>query len=208
MYDCISCSLTKRMEKKLDRNYTKMLHDVLNKSWKQHLTKSLLCSHLLPILQSIHIKRGQAKYAEHFWRSNHKLISIAFLWTSTLRQTSADRPSKTFIDQLCADNRFRLDDMPRMMAFISENLHINMFFPVSKRPKKSPTNHATIAKRLICSMEILFKTGWNEMVYYTTSERWWGIGEKGSGKQNINPIGFPSIPTSMMWRVDCFLLLR
>ena len=36
---CTTGMLTKRMEKKLDRNYTKMLWPVLNKSWRQHPTK-------------------------------------------------------------------------------------------------------------------------------------------------------------------------
>ena len=31
--------LTKPIKKKLDGNYTRMLHAVLNKSWKQHPTK-------------------------------------------------------------------------------------------------------------------------------------------------------------------------
>ena len=35
-----------------------------------------------------------------------------------------------------------------------------------------------------------------------------GLEKKSSGKQNINPIGFPPIPPSVMWRVDCFLVLR
>ena len=34
----------KYMEKKLDDNYTRMLHDVLNKSWKQLPTKKISCT--------------------------------------------------------------------------------------------------------------------------------------------------------------------
>ena len=30
--------------------------------------------------------------------------------------------------------------------------------------------------------------------------------KKPQGKQNINPVGFPPAPTSMLWRVDCFLV--
>ena len=29
--------------------------------------------------------------------------------------------------------------------------------------------------------------------------------KKPQSKQNINPVGFPPIPPSMIWRVDCFL---
>ena len=39
LYGCTSWTLTKRMEKKLDGNYIRMLRAILNKSWKQHPTK-------------------------------------------------------------------------------------------------------------------------------------------------------------------------
>ena len=45
--------LTKRKEKKLDGNCTRMLRTVLNKSWKQHSTQQHLYDHSLPISQTI-----------------------------------------------------------------------------------------------------------------------------------------------------------
>ena len=36
LYGCTTWTLTKRLEKKLDGNYTRMLRVVLNKSWRQH----------------------------------------------------------------------------------------------------------------------------------------------------------------------------
>ena len=39
LYGCTTWTLTKRPEKKLDGNYTKMLRARLNKSWRQHPTK-------------------------------------------------------------------------------------------------------------------------------------------------------------------------
>ena len=41
LYRCTTWTLTKRMEKKLDGNYTRMLRAILNKSWRQHRTKFL-----------------------------------------------------------------------------------------------------------------------------------------------------------------------
>ena len=35
LYGCTTWTLTKRMEKRLDGNYTKMLRAILNKSWRQ-----------------------------------------------------------------------------------------------------------------------------------------------------------------------------
>ena len=37
LYGCTTWTLTKRMEKKLDDNYTRMLRAILNKSWRQHV---------------------------------------------------------------------------------------------------------------------------------------------------------------------------
>ena len=49
LYGCTSWTLTKRMEKNLVSNYTRMLRAILNKSWGQHPSKQLLYGHLSPI---------------------------------------------------------------------------------------------------------------------------------------------------------------
>ena len=40
LYGCTTWTLTKRMEIKLDGNYTRMLRALLNKSWRQHPHKA------------------------------------------------------------------------------------------------------------------------------------------------------------------------
>ena len=40
LYGCTTWTLTKRLEKKLDGNYTRMLRAILNKSWQQHPHKT------------------------------------------------------------------------------------------------------------------------------------------------------------------------
>ena len=49
LYGCTTWTLTKRMEKKLDGNYTRMLRAILNKSCSQHPSKQQLNGHLSPI---------------------------------------------------------------------------------------------------------------------------------------------------------------
>ena len=46
LYGCTTSTLTKRMEKKLDSNYTRMVWAILNKSWRQYPTKRQLYGHL------------------------------------------------------------------------------------------------------------------------------------------------------------------
>ena len=60
------------MEKKLDSNYTRMLHAILNKYWRQHPTNQQLYGHLPPITKTMKVKRTRP--AEHCWRSRDELI--------------------------------------------------------------------------------------------------------------------------------------
>ena len=71
--DTIIWTLTKRLEKKLDGNYTRMLRAILNRSWRQHPTKQQLYGHLPPITKTIQIRR--TRHAGHYWRSRDELIS-------------------------------------------------------------------------------------------------------------------------------------
>ena len=57
LYGCTTWTLTKRLEKKLDGNYTSMLRAILNKSWRQHPTRHQLYGHLPPIPKTIQVRR-------------------------------------------------------------------------------------------------------------------------------------------------------
>ena len=73
LYGCTTWTLTKRLEKKLDGKYTRILRAILNKSWRQHPTKHQLYGHLPPITKTIQVRR--TRYAGHCWRSKDELIS-------------------------------------------------------------------------------------------------------------------------------------
>ena len=93
LYGCTTLTLTKRLEKKLDGNYTIMLRAILNKSWRQHSTKQQLYGHLPPITKTINVKR--TRHVGHFWRNRDELISDVLLWTPFTwsiksRMTSSD----------------------------------------------------------------------------------------------------------------------
>ena len=74
LYGCTTYgwTLTKRMEKKLDGNYTRMLRAILNKSCRQHPTKPQLYDHLPPITKTIQARR--TRHAGHCWRNKDELI--------------------------------------------------------------------------------------------------------------------------------------
>ena len=87
LYGCTTWKLTKRLEKKLDGNYTRMLRAILNKSWRQHPTRHQLYGHLL----------------------------VALLWTPTYGQAKAGRPARTYIQQLFEDTACSPEDLPEAM---------------------------------------------------------------------------------------------
>ena len=105
LYGCTTCTPTKRLEKKLDDNYIRMLRAILNKSWRQHPTKYQLYGHLPPIKKTIQVRR--TRHAGHCWRSRDKLISDVLLWTPTYVQTKAGRPARTYIHTYISYVRIR-----------------------------------------------------------------------------------------------------
>ena len=100
----------KRLEKKLDGNYTRMLRAILNRSWQQHQTRYQLYGHLPPITKTIQVRR--TRHVGHCWRSRDELISDVFLWTPTHGRAKAGRPARTYIQQLCEDTGCCPEDMP------------------------------------------------------------------------------------------------
>ena len=77
LYGCTTWTQTRYIEKNPDGNYTRMLHTVLNKFWKQHPTKEQLYGHLLSISQTIQIR--WTWHAGHCCRNKDELINDVLL---------------------------------------------------------------------------------------------------------------------------------
>ena len=105
LYGCTTWTVTKRLEKKLGGNYTRMLRAILNKSWRQHPTRHQLYGHLPLITKTIQVRR--ARHAGHYWRSKDELISDG--------QAKAGRPARIYIQQLCEDPGCSPEDLPEAM---------------------------------------------------------------------------------------------
>ena len=113
LYGCTTWMLTKRMEKKLDGNYTRMLRAILNKFRRQHPTKQQLFSHLPSITKTLKVR--QTRHTEYCWRSRDELISDLLQWTLSHGQAKAGRPALTYIEQLCEDTGCSPEDLPEAM---------------------------------------------------------------------------------------------
>ena len=88
LYGCTTWTPTKRLNKKLDGNYTRMLRAILNKSWRQHPARHKLYGHLPLITKTIQARR--TRHAGHCWRSRDELISHVLLWTPTYGRAKQD----------------------------------------------------------------------------------------------------------------------
>ena len=88
LYRCTTWMLTKRMEKKLDGNYKRMLRAILNKSWRQHPNKHQLYGYLPPITKNFQVRR--TRHTGNFWRSRDELISDVLLWTPNMAEQKQD----------------------------------------------------------------------------------------------------------------------
>ena len=95
LYGCTTWTLTKRLKKKPDGNYTRMLQAILNKSWRQHPTRHQLYGHLPSITKTIQARR--TRHAGHCWKRKDELISDVLLWTPAYGQAKAGRPARTYI---------------------------------------------------------------------------------------------------------------
>ena len=113
LYGCTTWTLTIRLEKKLDGNYTRMLRAILNKSWRQHPTRHQLYGHLPSITNTIQVRR--TRHAGHCWRSRDELISDILLWIPTYGRAKAGWPEQTYIQQLCEDTGCSPEDLPEVM---------------------------------------------------------------------------------------------
>ena len=91
LYGCTTWTLKKRLEKKLDGNYTRMLRAILNKSWRQHPTRHQLYGHRPPITKTIQVRR--TRHTENCWRSRDELLCTPMdphIWPSKSRTTSSN----------------------------------------------------------------------------------------------------------------------
>ena len=118
-YACTRWVLTKRIEKKLNENCTRMLQAKLNKSWKQNSTKQQLYGQLPPISETIQKRR--TRHARHGWRSTDELISIVFLWIPSHGRVSVGQPTRTYLQQLCINTGCSLKKTYWMQRMIKTN---------------------------------------------------------------------------------------
>ena len=113
LYGCTTWTLTKRLKKKLDGIYTRMLRAILNRSWPQQPTRHQLYDHLPPITKTIQGRR--TRHTGHCCRSKDELIRDVLLLTPAYGQAKAGLPARIYIQQLWEDTGCSPEDLPEAM---------------------------------------------------------------------------------------------
>ena len=110
LYGCTTWTLTKRLEKKLDGDYTIMLRVILNNPGGNTPQSTNYTATNPPITKTIQVRR--TRHTGHCWRSKDELINYVLLWTPTYGQAKAGRPARTYIKQPCKDTGCSPEDLP------------------------------------------------------------------------------------------------
>ena len=98
LYGCTTWTLTKRLERKLDGNYTRMLRAVLNKSWRQHPTRLQLYGHLPPHHENYTSQTNQTRgtLLEKQGRAHKRCTPVdPHIWMCKSRTTSTNLHTAT-----------------------------------------------------------------------------------------------------------------
>ena len=142
LYGCTTWTLTKRLEKKLDGNYTRMLWAILNKFWRQHPTMLQLYGHLPPITKTIQVRR--TRHAGHCWRSRNELVNDVLLWTLHMAvQKQDDLHEHTFNNYVRIQDVVQKTCMRRWtirksvergsgISVLPSRQHVRIFYDVTK----------------------------------------------------------------------------
>ena len=85
-------TLTKRLEKKLDGNYTRMLRAILNKSWRQHPLQDANCTATCLLSWKL-FKLDEPDMQDTAGEAGTNSSVMYSLWTPTHGRAKAGRPS-------------------------------------------------------------------------------------------------------------------
>ena len=88
-----------------------MLLAILNKVLEVTPYKTVAVRPPLPLLaKTIQVRR--TRHAVYCWRSKDELISNVLMWAPSHGRAKFGRPARTYLQPLCADTRWSLEDLP------------------------------------------------------------------------------------------------
>ena len=111
LYGSETWTLSKKVERRLDGTYTRLLMRAQNLSWKQHPTKAQIYGKLPPV--SSLVKGRRVQFAGHCCRAENEVISTLLLWKPSSRNTRGRTLS--YPDVISRDTGIQKQDLRNAM---------------------------------------------------------------------------------------------
>ena len=111
LYGYETWTLSRKLEKRLDGTYTRLLMRAQNLSWKRHPTISEIYNQLPRV--SCLVKYRRVQFAGHCFRADGEVISSLLLWKPEYGQSRGRKLS--FPDVISRDTDIRIEDLETAM---------------------------------------------------------------------------------------------
>ena len=111
LYGSETWTLSRKLEKRLDGTYTRLLMRAQNLSWKRHPTISEIYNQLPRV--SCLVKSRRVQFAGHCYRADGEVISSLLLWRPDYGQKRGR--SLSFPDVISRDTGIRTEDLGTVM---------------------------------------------------------------------------------------------
>ena len=111
LYGSETWTLSKKLEKRLDGTYTRLLMRVQNISWKTHPTKAMIYKNIPPISRLVQARR--VLFAGHCYRAEHEIIPNLLLWKPNSRNKRGRK--LTYPDVISRDVGLNQEDLQSAM---------------------------------------------------------------------------------------------
>ena len=111
LYGSETWTLSKKLEKRLDGTYTRLLMRVQNISWKSHPTKTYIYNTLPPVSSLVQTRR--VRFAGHCCRADQEVISDLLMW----KPNSENKRGRklTYPDVISSDVGLKQEDLKTAM---------------------------------------------------------------------------------------------
>ena len=111
LYGSETWTLSKKLEKRLDGTFTRLLMRAQNLSWKRHPTKNEIYGTLPPVSDIVKARRVQ--FAGHCRRAENEIISSVLLWKPSSRNVRGRKLS--YPDVISRDTGIQRQDLDKTM---------------------------------------------------------------------------------------------
>ena len=111
LYGSETWTLSKKLEKRLDGTYTRLLMRVQNISWKSHPTKAYIYNTLPPVSSLVQTRR--VRFAGHCCRADQEVISDLLLWKPNSQNKRGRK--LTYPDVISRDVGLKQEDLKNAM---------------------------------------------------------------------------------------------